>query len=962
MKRKRLVWLVVLLLLFAMLPMQAYADDMVITIPSTIDGVTIPVNGATPVSTLPDAAEYTATIAWSPADAVFAGNTVYTATITISPKAGYTLTGVPADSFQVTGATATNATDSGIVTAVFPATAPDTTISTQAITGVTPPVEMATPVSTLPDATDYTATIEWSPTDAAFIAGTAYTATITVTPKIGYTLTGVPENFFTVAGATATNATDSGIVTAVFPITAVEAPILQGATTSTDGGTVTLTFSKTMSDPSAEAANFIVNANGRYWDTFYLSPYGVSSATLNTDPTKIDLTLTTPVQRGDIVTLDYTPGNVMAADGATLAAISSWTVTNTIPVIIDTNLEGTWQAYDHVGNWWEGPYPGGDDPRGNVFNRHIVISGSAVTFFGNGSLPFKDFLFLPSEETAAKSFTFVLDLTGVINYHSMEGGGFLFNSIIDEGLLYGYCTLFNSANGVDLYQIKGIDVNAFHEGNPAYMSYAAPDIVSLGSYPLTGSIHNITLETSAETIDMWDGTTKVIDNVALPDEYGNGVGMIASQASHGCSLLSIFVFSDLNIQGVANLSAVLAGNQANLTFTQLEGATAVQVEQSTDGATWTPATLTAPYSSGDTSATVTGLASKQTYYFRLIITGGKYDGLSRIATASYIPGPISDLAGRGGDGTADLTFTPPEGAQSLVVMQSTNGGVSWSESTLANPITATSSAATVTGLTNGQLYSFKIVVTLGDQSVSNSNIINITPAVPSTHHHKTITEIEVPLALGTDHIAYIQGYPDNTIRPEGNITREEVAAVFYRLLDSTYRDTIKTTDSGFSDVSHKRWSAKHIGTLAKGDIISGYPDGTFKPGSFITRAELAAIASRFDKLSTVQINKFSDISGHWASKYINSAAEKGWVSGYSDGTFKPNQYITRAEFVTLVNNVLKRNVNEEGILSNAKKFPDLTKNKWYYEDMEEAMNSHNYQLSPDNVETWTEIYNANNEM
>ena len=223
----------------------------------------------------------------------------------------------------------------------------------------------------------------------------------------------------------------------------------------------------------------------------------------------------------------------------------------------------------------------------------------------------------------------------------------------------------------------------------------------------------------------------------------------------------------------------------------------------------------------------------------------------------------------------------------------------------------------------------------------------------------TILEEETPagpLLNMVDHYAYIQGYPDDTVRPQGNITREEVAAVFFRLLDPAYRETIRTTDENFSDVAESRWSAKHIGTLSNGQILTGYQDGNFKPGAYMTKAELAAVASRFDNLSTPGAITFSDVSGHWAEKYILSAAEKGWVKGYEDGTFKPDQYVTRAEFVTLVNNVLNRKVHTENILSDALQFPDLEKGKWYYEAMQEAINSHNYDRAEDSYEVWTEIY------
>ncbi|MCK9216781.1 MAG: S-layer homology domain-containing protein [Firmicutes bacterium] len=229
-----------------------------------------------------------------------------------------------------------------------------------------------------------------------------------------------------------------------------------------------------------------------------------------------------------------------------------------------------------------------------------------------------------------------------------------------------------------------------------------------------------------------------------------------------------------------------------------------------------------------------------------------------------------------------------------------------------------------------------------------------------------VPEEEIPADLPKlnkeEHFQYIQGYPDGTVRPEGHITRDEVAAVFFRLLDAEYRESIRTTEHKFSDVAPERWSNTHIATLANGGIVTGYTDGTFKPNNYITRGEMATIASRFDKLSPFEKDSFSDIEGHWANKYINSAVKKGWINGYKDGTFKPDQYITRAEFVTLVNNVLERRVTRSEILPKAKQFPDLSEDKWYYEAMQEAINSHHYERLENGYETWTEIYYPELEM
>lgn len=138
-------------------------------------------------------------------------------------------------------------------------------------------------------------------------------------------------------------------------------------------------------------------------------------------------------------------------------------------------------------------------------------------------------------------------------------------------------------------------------------------------------------------------------------------------------------------------------------------------------------------------------------------------------------------------------------------------------------------------------------------------------------------------------------------------------------------------------------------------IISGYKDGTFMPSRSITRAEFAAIASRFDKLDEQTNDMFTDINGHWAEKYIVSAANKGWIKGYPDRTFRPNQYITRAEAMAFINSVLNRKVKAEDIHKNTKHWPDNKPGKWYYTDVLEATNHHEYSRNEDGSEVWNAI-------
>ena len=227
MKFNKKSFIVLLAMLFVLgLMGTVYAGSPAAITGTAIAGVTVPAYSATPVTTATETAEYTASVTWSPADATFAANKFYTATIILTPKAGYTLTGVKANQFTIAGAASVeNTADSGVVTAVFPETAANVlAISEKAIAGVSVPAYTATPVTIATETDQYTAAVKWSPADATFAANTVYTATIALTPKAGYTLTGVTANQFTVAGATSvTNTANSGVVTAVFTATGTNA-------------------------------------------------------------------------------------------------------------------------------------------------------------------------------------------------------------------------------------------------------------------------------------------------------------------------------------------------------------------------------------------------------------------------------------------------------------------------------------------------------------------------------------------------------------------------------------------------------------------------------------------------------------------------------------------------------------------------------------------------------------------
>lgn len=219
----------------------------------------------------------------------------------------------------------------------------------------------------------------------------------------------------------------------------------------------------------------------------------------------------------------------------------------------------------------------------------------------------------------------------------------------------------------------------------------------------------------------------------------------------------------------------------------------------------------------------------------------------------------------------------------------------------------------------------------------------------------------VPGTLDGDvHFAYVIGYPEGDVRPENNISREEVTTIFYRLLKKDVRDGIFTDKNSFTDVETDRWSNKAVSTMANGGYVKGYQDGTFRPEDFITRAEFATIASRFLEDKTAVRANFSDISGHWAEEYVKLVAGNGWVNGYEDGTFKPDSYITRAEAMAIINRILVRYVNGAGLHANTKQWPDNAANAWYYYDVLEATNAHDFVRQADGIhETWTSI-NENN--
>ena len=216
----------------------------------------------------------------------------------------------------------------------------------------------------------------------------------------------------------------------------------------------------------------------------------------------------------------------------------------------------------------------------------------------------------------------------------------------------------------------------------------------------------------------------------------------------------------------------------------------------------------------------------------------------------------------------------------------------------------------------------------------------------------------VPTGLnGDDHYAYIVGYPDSTVRPQNGITRAEVATIFFRLLTDETRNANSTKSNSYSDVAAGAWYNHAISTLSAMGIVKGDSQGKFNPNAPITRAEFAAIAARFDDKANTTAVDFSDIASHWAKDEISAAANNGWINGYTDGTFRPNNKITRAEAMTLVNRVLRRlPETAEDLHNDMIKWSDNSDTSaWYYLAVQEATNSHYYDLKENKHEKWSKL-------
>lgn len=237
------------------------------------------------------------------------------------------------------------------------------------------------------------------------------------------------------------------------------------------------------------------------------------------------------------------------------------------------------------------------------------------------------------------------------------------------------------------------------------------------------------------------------------------------------------------------------------------------------------------------------------------------------------------------------------------------------------------------------------------KEVKKDDIVDIIPVILPV-----ISKNEAAPKLNTrDHFAYVQGYPDGTVKPAGSITRAEVAAILFRLMDADSRSLYYSTASGFRDVDSTKWYNTYVATLNNAGVITDSRTGYFRPNDAITRAELAAMLAQFAEKKSAAIY-FSDVSaGYWAANAIALTANLGWINGYPDGTFGPDKTVTRAELMAMVNRATGRAPEStSALLSGMKTWKDNADTaRWYYLDVQEATNSHTYTGAP--TETWTSL-------
>ena len=325
-----------------------------------------------------------------------------------------------------------------------------------------------------------------------------------------------------------------------------------------------------------------------------------------------------------------------------------------------------------------------------------------------------------------------------------------------------------------------------------------------------------------------------------------------------------------------------------------------------------------------------------------VTTGGQK--FVKFAVDSFSPFALlyEKAASSGGGGSSSSKYT---------LHYESNGGTSYKDESYSSGTTVTLDKAPVRE-------SYTFTGWYADKALTDK-ITSVTMTSDKTVYAGWVATGVPDMLNGDDHDAYVIGYPDGNVHPQGNISRAETATIFFRLLKADTRDGNLTAENVFADVVDGQWFNKAVSTMAKLGIVKGRSAETFDPDAPITRAEFAAICARFNTKPTNTSNSFSDISGHWAENEIERAVAFGWIAGYPDGTFRPDTYITRAEAMTMINRVLCRMPQDEkDLLRTMVVWPDNKPTDWYYLAVQEATNSHEFARKGAVNEKWTKLTSA----
>ncbi|WP_231637817.1 S-layer homology domain-containing protein [Paenibacillus sp. FSL R5-0912] len=901
---------------------------------AAIAGVTVPVAGAAPTASIADTAEYTAAIDWTPADTKFAGAAVYTAKISLMPKPGYTLAGVAKDFFTVVGATTTNAADSGVVTAVFPATAP-IAITTAAIAGVTAPVAGEAPTASIADTAEYTAAIDWTPADAKFAGAAIYTAKISLTPKPGYTLAGVAKDFFTVAGATTTNAADSGVVTAAFPATAavpIQTAAIAGVTAPVAGEAPTASI--------ADTAEYTAAIDWTPADTKFAGA-AVYTAKISLTP-KPGYTLA-GVAKDFFTVVGATTTN--AADSGVVTAV--FPATAALPI--------TTAAIAGVTVPVAGEAPTASIADTAEYTTAIAWTPSDATFAGAAVYTAKISL------TPKPGYT----LAGVAKDFFTVAGATTTNAA-DSGVVTAVFPA-TAAIPITTAAIAGVTVPVAGEAPTASIADTAEYTAAIDWTPADASFGEGTAYTATITITPKQGYTLT----GVPAYFFTVPGAnTTNTADSGVVTAAFPATAIVPVTAIPIKAAEIAGVTAPLT-----GATPVTMvtysSEYSAAVSWSPATtLFAPETAYTATITITPkpgytLTGVPAYFFTVpgasttntadsgvvtaefpataalpvtevpvsnvpITTPGIMGvtapiiGTTPVTTATYSPeyiatvswSPAMTVFAPGTAYTAMITITPKPGYTLTGVPANffTVAGASTTNAADSGIITAEFPATQLVSIDPGSTFILptNIIVSstngtltlpvnqAGEVSFEDAIKISIPAGAINKELILSIEKVLDPQKLFPNNELLLspvyevtKNFLENFIKPvrlniafdPSLVTSNQLAAVFY--YDEVKKAWIEVA-GGKSEGNHIIVEVDHFGKYAvlSVDEVTGLP-----VRAPVTESPTEVI--------------LSDVAGHWAEANIQQALSMGVVKGYLDGTFQPNHSVTRAEFAVMLMNALK---------------------------------------------------------